>query len=31
MSEHFKTDSRQMLGRLRAIMAEDAGGQTRLD
>jgi phosphotransferase system enzyme I (PtsP) len=31
MTEHFKTDSRQMLGRLRAIMAEDAGGQTRLD
>jgi phosphotransferase system enzyme I (PtsP) len=26
-----KTDSRQMLGRLRAIMAEEGGGQTRLD
>ncbi|SEK48581.1 phosphotransferase system, enzyme I, PtsP [Roseovarius azorensis] len=31
MTQTFKTDSRQMLGRLRAIMAEDAGGQTRLD
>jgi phosphotransferase system enzyme I (PtsP) len=31
MSDSFKTDSRQMLGRLRAIMAEDAGGQMRLD
>src|SRR6056297_3633701 len=31
MSDSFKTDSRQMLGRLRAVMAEDAGGQTRLD
>ncbi|MEM6578876.1 MAG: phosphoenolpyruvate--protein phosphotransferase [Pseudomonadota bacterium] len=27
----FRTDSRQMLGRLRAVMAEDAGGQTRLN
>ncbi|MEL7013262.1 MAG: phosphoenolpyruvate--protein phosphotransferase [Pseudomonadota bacterium] len=27
----FKTDSRQMLGRLRAVMAENAGGQTRLN
>ena len=31
MSESLKTDSRQMLGRLRAIMAEEGGGQTRLD
>src|SRR6056297_638739 len=31
MSDSLKTDSRQMLGRLRAVMAEDAGGQTRLD
>ncbi len=31
MTQTYKTDSRQMLGRLRAIMAEDAGGQTRLD
>ncbi|RKF16603.1 phosphoenolpyruvate--protein phosphotransferase [Roseovarius spongiae] len=31
MSETFQTDSRQMLGRLRAVLAEDAGGQTRLD
>ncbi|GAW33253.1 phosphoenolpyruvate-protein phosphotransferase [Roseovarius sp. A-2] len=31
MRDSFKTDSRQMLGRLRAIMAEDAGGQMRLD
>jgi phosphotransferase system enzyme I (PtsP) len=31
MSDSFKTDSRQMLGRLRAVMAEDAGGQMRLD
>ena len=30
MSETLKTDSRQMLGRLREIMAE-GGGQTRLD
>ncbi len=26
-----RTDSRQMLGRLRSVMAEEAGGQTRLD
>jgi len=31
MTDTFKTDSRQMLRRLRAVMAEDAGGQTRLD
>jgi len=31
MTETFKTDSRKMLGRLRAVMAEDAAGQTRLD
>ncbi len=31
MTEITKTDSRQMLRRLRAVMAEDAGGQTRLD
>ena len=31
MTDKFKTDSRQMLRRLRAVMAEDAGGQTRLD
>ena len=31
MSDEFQTDSRQMLGRLRAIMAEDAAGQARLD
>jgi len=31
MSETLTTDSRQMLGRLREIMAEDGGGQTRLD
>ena len=31
MNETLKTDSRQMLGRLREIMAEDGGGQTRLD
>ncbi|MEI4231323.1 phosphoenolpyruvate--protein phosphotransferase [Roseovarius sp. D22-M7] len=31
MTDSFKTDSRQMLGRLRAVMAEDAGGQTRLN
>ena len=31
MTETFKTDSRQMLRRLRGVMAEDAGGQTRLD
>ncbi len=27
----FTTDSRQMLGRLRDVMAEDTGGQARLD
>jgi len=31
MSDEFQTDSRQMLGRLRAVMAEDAAGQARLD
>ena len=31
MSEQFQTDSRQMLGRLREVLAEEAGGQTRLD
>jgi phosphotransferase system enzyme I (PtsP) len=31
MTDTFKTDSRHMLRRLRAVMAEDAGGQTRLD
>lgn len=31
MTETFNTDSRKMLGRLRAVMAEDAAGQTRLD
>jgi len=31
MTQDFKTDSRQMLGRLRAAMAEDAAGQARLD
>ncbi len=31
MSDDFQTDSRQMLGRLRAVMAEDAAGQARLD
>ncbi|WP_372920695.1 phosphoenolpyruvate-utilizing N-terminal domain-containing protein, partial [Roseovarius sp.] len=31
MSHNFQTDSRQMLGRLRAVMAEDAAGQQRLD
>jgi phosphotransferase system enzyme I (PtsP) len=30
-SDHIKTDSRQMLSRLRAVMAEDAAGQQRLD
>jgi phosphotransferase system enzyme I (PtsP) len=30
-SNHIKTDSRQMLSRLRAVMAEDAAGQQRLD
>ncbi len=27
----YKTDSKQMLARLRAVMSEDSGGQTRLD
>ncbi len=31
MTQTFKTDSRKMLGRLRAAMAEDAAGQARLD
>ncbi len=31
MVQHFETDSRQMLGRLRGVMAEDAAGQQRLD
>ncbi|MBT9382670.1 phosphoenolpyruvate--protein phosphotransferase [Pseudooceanicola sp. CBS1P-1] len=31
MTEDFQTDSRQMLGRLREVMAEDALGQARLD
>ena len=31
MSDTLKTDSRQMLRRLREIMAEDGGGQARLD
>src|SRR6056297_1667481 len=31
MTQDFQTDSRQMLGRLRAVMAEDAAGQQRLD
>ncbi|WP_101067409.1 phosphoenolpyruvate--protein phosphotransferase [Roseovarius salinarum] len=31
MSAQHDTDSRQMLGRLRAVMAEDAAGQARLD
>src|SRR6056297_269404 len=30
-SDQIQTDSRQMLGRLRAVMAEDAAGQQRLD
>ena len=30
-SDHIETDSRQMLSRLRAVMAEDAAGQQRLD
>ncbi len=29
--DHIQTDSRQMLSRLRALMAEDAAGQARLD
>ncbi len=31
MMDGFITDSRQMLGRLREIMSEETGGQTRLD
>ena len=31
MSDGFQTDSRQLLGRLRGVMAEDAAGQARLD
>ncbi|MGI3163251.1 phosphoenolpyruvate--protein phosphotransferase [Pseudooceanicola sp. 200-1SW] len=31
MSTEHQTDSRQMLGRLREVMAEDAHGQARLD
>ncbi|GAA6148369.1 phosphoenolpyruvate--protein phosphotransferase [Pseudooceanicola nitratireducens] len=31
MSNDFQTDSRQMLARLRAAMAEEAAGQARLD
>ena len=31
MPDGRKTDSRKLLGRLRAAMAEEAGGQTRLD
>ncbi len=31
MIEHFQTDSRQMLARLRGVMAEDSAGQARLD
>jgi len=31
MTETFQTDSRAMLGRLRAVMAEDSAGQARLD
>ncbi len=31
MTETFETDSRQMLARLRGVMAEDAAGQQRLD
>lgn len=31
MTHDFETDSRQMLGRLRAVMAEEAAGQQRLD
>ncbi len=30
-SQHKQTDTRQMLARLRAVMSEDSGGQTRLD
>ncbi|EAR50671.1 phosphoenolpyruvate-protein phosphotransferase [Oceanicola granulosus HTCC2516] len=31
MEDGFETDSRKLLGRLRDTMAEDSGGQTRLD
>ncbi|WP_306150987.1 phosphoenolpyruvate--protein phosphotransferase [Roseovarius sp. MMSF_3281] len=31
MTQEHQTDSRQMLGRLRSVMAEDAAGQQRLD
>ena len=31
MTQDYQTDSRQMLGRLRSVMAEDAAGQQRLD
>ncbi|WP_120501779.1 phosphoenolpyruvate--protein phosphotransferase [Roseovarius sp. EL26] len=31
MTQDYPTDSRQMLGRLRAAMAQDTGGQARLD
>lgn len=31
MTHDHQTDSRQMLGRLREVMASDAGGQTRLN
>ncbi|MGR3322064.1 MAG: phosphoenolpyruvate--protein phosphotransferase [Pseudooceanicola sp.] len=31
MNDRYETDSRQMLARLREIMAEEATGQTRLD
>ena len=31
MSQQFRTDSQKMLGRLRAVMAQDAAGQARLD
>ncbi|KGM49389.1 phosphoenolpyruvate--protein phosphotransferase [Pseudooceanicola atlanticus] len=31
MTNHFQTDSREMLARLRMVMAEDAAGQARLD
>ncbi|MHA7852055.1 phosphoenolpyruvate--protein phosphotransferase [Roseovarius sp.] len=31
MTHDFETDSRQMLGRLRSVMAEEAAGQQRLD
>ncbi|WP_338550623.1 phosphoenolpyruvate--protein phosphotransferase [Roseovarius phycicola] len=31
MASNFQTDTRQMLGRLRGVMSEDAAGQARLD